>query len=273
MKTFFVTKTGNYLLYEPELHVLLDVLRLFDLFTVCGITLSDNQTILTTKTIMSIATSIAKAGFSPRRTPAAQMGGGYGIISTYYSDTALTRILDNHGITFSSDKTTYTIGEETKLLKLRIHFIMETIKHKIYEHSDHEPSPPEIKTLDTLINSINSQLVPREEIVKFLSEIDTIISENANYDSAEVIAELNRLQQETIKDAIIDAPLPNLSVMNLNVQNRKRFRSQKTFKSTRKQPKLRNSKRTRPSSEGMFPRSKRTLLPAVLIGGRKTRKR
>lgn len=217
----------NYLLYDNELHVLLDALRLFDLFTVCGITVSaDKKSLQTTKNIMSIATSIAKAGFSPRGTREKQEGGGYGIESTYIPDEQLLQIFTTHGITLSENKT-FTIKEPEVLSKLRIYFIIETIKHKIYEHGDHEPNP-KIKTLDALLLSIGTQsgMLEKTEIDEVISEIETIVTENSSYDTAEVIMELNKLQQLAIPYDDDADVIPNLSEMNLsaNPTNRKGFK-------------------------------------------------
>jgi hypothetical protein len=232
MKTFFDSQTVpvNYLLYDNELHVLLDALRLFDLFTVCGITVSadDKKSLQTTKNIMSIATSIAKAGFFPRGTGTRekQEGGGYGIESTYYSDAELINKIFKDHVTLSPDNT-FKINDPSKLSKLRVHFIIETIKHKIYEHSDHEPNPVS-KPLDALIALITSietrqDMLEKAEIDKIISEVDSLVSENSNYDTAEVIMQLNEWQKIAIEEPA--ATMPNISKLNLSkLENRKGFK-------------------------------------------------
>jgi hypothetical protein len=301
MKTFFDSQTVpvNYLLFDNELHVLLDALRLFDLFTVCGITVSaDKKSLQTTKNIMSIATSIAKAGFFPRGTGTRekQEGGGYGIESTYYSDADLTRILKFHGITFVNEtKTTFQIADPSKLSKLRKYFILETIKHKIYEHSDHEPTTTtQIKTLDELLLSIGNQ--SDIEIDEVISEIDTIVSENSIYDTADAIIELNRLQQIAIPYADDADVIPTFSEINLSkLENKKRFKNNGKFKlvkSTKSLPKpismrraklvesrraKRNHLTKRKRSSSLSSEStkpfKRFANHVPLFGGNKTRRR
>ena len=302
MKTFFDSQTVpvNYLLFDNELHILLDALRLFDLFTVCGITVSeDKKSLQTTKNIMSIATSVAKAGFFPRGTGGTrekQEGGGYGIESTYYSDDVLINKIFKGHVTLSPDNT-FTINDPSKLSKLRIHFIIETIKHKIYEHSDHEPNPVS-KPLDALITLITSMetrqvMLEKTEVDKIITEIDSLVSENSNYDTAEVIMKLNEWQQLAIEYE--DPPIPNISELNLSqLENKKRFKNNRKFKlvqSTKslqkpismrraklvesrraKRNHLTKRKRSSSLSSNSMP-FKRPANHLPLFGGNKTRKR
>ena len=232
----------NHLLFDNELHVLLDALRLFDLFTVCGITVSTDNSLQTTKNIMSIATSIAKAGFSPRGTREKQNGGGYGIQSTYYPDKELLQIFTTHGITLRTDKT-FEINKPEVLSKLRIYFIIETIKHKIYEHSDHdEPTTTSEKTFEELLISISDMLQK--------TKMDEVISE--------VIMELNKLQQLAIPYDDDADVIPNIPGINLNESkpNRKGFKDDREVKINLSKRKLPNQKSRR---------AKRKLNPSLII--------
>ena len=173
MQVYYVNSpSGNYTsAHVIPLSILLDLLRLHNLIQVNGITIGNNGLMVKPKNnIMHIATSVSKSDFSPEKYKAfngtATVGGNVSANkmsidnnnnNDIYSDDnieefdipALLSIFD-----ITVEDTTITVANVEVLDQLRRHFVIDKIKHEMYENDDYDV---QIMTLDenTLKEKIN----------------------------------------------------------------------------------------------------------------------
>ena len=101
-------------------------------------------------------------------------------------------------------------------------------------------------------------MLQKTKMDEVISEIETIVSENSSYDTAEVIMELNKLQQLAIPYDDDADVIPNIPGINLNESkpNRKGFKDDREVKINLSKRKLPNQKSRR---------AKRKLNPSLII--------
>ena len=133
--------------YDQPLHILLDTLQLSNLFLRGGIQ-NVNGNIEANKTILSIATGIAKSDFSPELyrvyKEVTVFTGGMRYDSTFYakiytedvelSNDEMEREMKKFGITMIGNQQALQIPSDELLLNLQSNFMVDKIKHEIYEN-------------------------------------------------------------------------------------------------------------------------------------------
>ena len=174
MKTYFSNYDSDQD-YNQPLHVLLDMIRLGDLFIACGITYT--LKFETRKPMMSIATSIAKSGFSPALLAVStQEGGNY---SAIYDDAQkglnekeMIRAMNSLGITMYGDSQALLIKSKKVLMRLQKNVIIDKIKKDLYDETaeiNYETIKNELKANNINVGS-NSFLLSKENaLISFLN--------------------------------------------------------------------------------------------------------
>jgi hypothetical protein len=178
--------------YNQPLHILLDIIRLGDLFSACGITLKENV-LETKKPILSIATNIAKSDFSPAtyaffvKTAQPIMEGG----NKFYRDIYNTQEVLNEkqmiqqmaslGITMYGKSQSLRIKSKVVLMNLQKNFIVEKIKKDLYNNEN-------INSNMTITTLIENEMIANNIHITTSSPVGRSLNENG------LISSLNKYQ-------------------------------------------------------------------------------
>jgi hypothetical protein len=191
--------------YNQPLHILLDIIRLGDLFLACGITLKENV-LETKKPILNIATMIAKSDFSPAtyaffvKTVAQPiMEGG----NKFYRDIYNTQEVLNEkqmiqqmaslGITMYGKSQSLRIKSKVVLMNLQKNFIVEKIKKDLYNNEN-------INSNMTITTLIENEMIANNIHITTSSPVVRNLNENG------LISSLNKYQHAIHTKELIKSP-------------------------------------------------------------------
>jgi hypothetical protein len=189
MRTYYTSRNEEFDFSQP-LHILLDIIRLGVLFLENGITLIDSK-----KKLLSVATSISKALFTPakytsfikeNRLPGDNMAGGTKKQQFYQNkydtqaslnETQMIKEMNSLGIYMNGATQSLIINSKATLMALQKNFVYDKIKHELYES--------EIETIDDIsvinslyeakINDITISAIIHDEMYKNEIMIDRLL--------------------------------------------------------------------------------------------------